>query len=131
MDSGEKAVRRFWIIAGARLPGAMLTLEFRDRLDLLDCSRRWSCEAACASSTLAGQGSRLCRLRNASRIRVVKMCQSVGGMGCHARLMKYIYLSDVRILVKGSGLPAAGRHSRLDPLTVSGPRPYGLAWPST
>ena len=113
MDSGEKAVRRFWIIAGARLPGAMLTLEFRDRLDLLDCSRRWSCEAACASSTLAGQGSRLCRLRNASSINVVTMRQSAEGMGFHAGLMKYIYVSDVRLLVKGSGRTAAKRHSRL------------------
>ena len=72
----------------------MLILELCNRFDLLDGS--WRCSGA-AASTL-----RLYRLSGPSNIQRVIMRQRAEGMAFQERCENDIYLSDVRMLVKGS-----------------------------
>ena len=74
--------------------GAILILELCNRFDLVDGSWRGSGAAASAL--------RQCRPRGPSNIQRVIMRQMAEGMPFQERCENDIYLSDVRMLVKGS-----------------------------
>jgi hypothetical protein len=85
-------------MAGGSMPGAILTLEWPDRFDDCDWSRRWSGEAAWTPSMWIAAS----RPSSPSSTTEKTVRKKMGGMGVGGGC-KYMYLSDVHRLVKGSG----------------------------